>query len=469
MAGPPPEPSAREPSALAPASIPAGRPSRWLAAGVAASTGLLFMVVYHTANAYAARAAARGEVGTWHWEWELGIPLVPWLIIPYWSIDLLFVVAPFLCTTRSELFTLAGRLALATLVAGLCFVVWPLQLGFERASDHGVLTPLFTALHGMDRPHNLFPSLHVTYAFILRWTFDRHLSRWPRAIFHVWFACISVSAVLVHQHHLVDVAGAIVLAFACFYIVSPGSLRPGAHRMDARAAWAAAWFAAAGAALAALAWWMNGWAWLLAWPAASLLLVALGYAVPRAQVFRKRAAGVPLASRVALAPYLIGLGATRRHWWSRDPHGAALVADGVWIGRVADAAVLQRCGASAVLDVTAEHGVPGRTAGLTVECVPMMDLATPSQATLARCAQAIEELRARGPVLVQCGLGYGRSAAAVAAWLLATGRAASVDAAIARIRAARPACTFGPSVRTELAKMVPAVPGTIFLGSAHGG
>ncbi|WP_183141850.1 dual specificity protein phosphatase family protein, partial [Pseudomonas syringae group genomosp. 3] len=50
----------------------------------------------------------------------------------------------------------------------------------------------------------------------------------------------------------------------------------------------------------------------------------------------------------------------------------------------------------------------------------------------------IENLRQHGPLLVCCALGYSRSATAVAAWLLYSGRATSVDNAAALIRAARP-------------------------------
>ncbi|MFK8333474.1 dual specificity protein phosphatase family protein, partial [Pseudomonas sp. BJa5] len=49
-----------------------------------------------------------------------------------------------------------------------------------------------------------------------------------------------------------------------------------------------------------------------------------------------------------------------------------------------------------------------------------------------------ENLRHQGPLLVGCALGYSRSATAVAAWLLYSGRAKSVDAAVAIIRRARP-------------------------------
>ncbi|WP_313205378.1 dual specificity protein phosphatase family protein, partial [Stenotrophomonas sp.] len=59
-------------------------------------------------------------------------------------------------------------------------------------------------------------------------------------------------------------------------------------------------------------------------------------------------------------------------------------------------------------------------------------------AQLAEAADAIEALRAQGPLLVCCALGYSRSAASVATWLLRSGRVCSAAEAVARVRAARP-------------------------------
>jgi protein-tyrosine phosphatase len=57
---------------------------------------------------------------------------------------------------------------------------------------------------------------------------------------------------------------------------------------------------------------------------------------------------------------------------------------------------------------------------------------------LGHAADTIEALRRDGPVLVTCALGFGRSAAAIVAWLVRSGRAADTSQALALIRGARP-------------------------------
>jgi protein-tyrosine phosphatase len=51
---------------------------------------------------------------------------------------------------------------------------------------------------------------------------------------------------------------------------------------------------------------------------------------------------------------------------------------------------------------------------------------------------------------VCCALGYGRSAAAVATWLVATGYAATLDDAVAEIRRARPRIVLDDSCRAAV-------------------
>ena len=80
----------------------------------------------------------------------------------------------------------------------------------------------------------------------------------------------------------------------------------------------------------------------------------------------------------------------------------------------------------------------------------MLDLCAPSAEQCLAAAHAIERLRQQGPLLVCCALGYSRSATAIAAWLLHSGRAATVDAAIVQIQRARPQIVLHPAHRQAL-------------------
>ncbi len=85
---------------------------------------------------------------------------------------------------------------------------------------------------------------------------------------------------------------------------------------------------------------------------------------------------------------------------------------------------------------------------------PVLDLTLPDRAALDAAVEAIERLRLEGRVLVCCALGVSRSAVAVAAWLVATGRAPDAEAALARVRAARPQIVLGDADRAQIAAMV---------------
>src|SRR5205823_10423722 len=187
--------------------------------------------------------------------------------------------------------------------------------------------------------------------------------------------------------------------------------------------------------------------WLL-WPALSLALVSLVYATIGADGFQKRADGqLSLAARWLFAPYLAGAWINSR-WWTRIYPAPSPVADNVWLGRTPTERELASSSFAALVDMTAELPVTPGPRELAI--FPVLDLTTPSRETLAAAASAIERLRADGPVLVCCALGYSRSACAVAAWLLATGRAQTVDAALQTLRTARANVVLHDSHATAL-------------------
>lgn len=184
---------------------------------LAASAGLsiLFLIVYSSCNWISSR---RASVGTFYFEWERRIPFVPFFILPYMSIDLFFIGAPFLCRTERELSILVKRIAAAISVAGICFLLFPLRFAFPRPHADGWLGALFDWFRGMDAPYNLLPSLHAALMLILVDVYFRYTRGVIRVATMVWFILIALSPVLTYQHHVIDIVGGFVLACVCLWL-----------------------------------------------------------------------------------------------------------------------------------------------------------------------------------------------------------------------------------------------------------
>lgn len=192
----------------------------------------------------------------------------------------------------------------------------------------------------------------------------------------------------------------------------------------------------------------------LGWPGLSTALVALNYAFIGPAGFQKHAGRHSLASTALLLPYTLAARLNAWLWTRRHPQPDEIT-DGVWLGRLPDAATLRAGGFHGLVDLTAELPAPTGTwahAGL-----PWLDLIAPTASQLDAAARHIARLQPGGPVLVACALGYSRSASAVAAWLILTRRAASVDEAAAILQRARPRVVLGPAHRKALASLSPAV------------
>jgi protein-tyrosine phosphatase len=152
-------------------------------------------------------------------------------------------------------------------------------------------------------------------------------------------------------------------------------------------------------------------------------------------------------------PYRIGAWINARLWTRREP-ATVRVASGVLLGRMPTTREARQLGITHLVDLSAELSSPR---GVDVRAVPMLDLIAPDAERLRVAADAIETQRLAagdtGTVLVCCALGYSRSAAAVAAWLLHTGRAERVDEAIERLRRERPNLVLYDAHRLALASL----------------
>jgi protein-tyrosine phosphatase/membrane-associated phospholipid phosphatase len=414
-------------------------------ARTSALLSILFLVVYGSCNWL---SSIRSDVSMFYFEWERHIPFVPWMIIPYMSIDLFFVAAPFLCTDDDELKILSRRIIFVILAAGAFFLLFPLRFAFDRPPATGWPAPIFEAFRGMDKPFNLAPSLHIALRTILAAIYVRHTRGVLRTAVHIWFVLIGFSTVLTYQHHLIDVLTGFILAAYCFFLFPDPmlslSLIPNRR--------VGIYYVAGALLLLVIAWRIRSWALILLWPSASMAIVASAYLHRGPGIYQKRAGRLPLWSHLVLAPILLGqrlsLGHYRRQCRAWDD-----VAPGVWIGRKlsdVEATEAVKRGTTAVLDLTAEFDEARPFLNVAYLNIPILDLTAPTQQQLNQMAEFIQEYAVSGIVYVHCKIGYSRSAAAVGAYLLKNGPATTVGDVVTRLRTVRPSIIVRPEVMNAL-------------------
>lgn len=410
--------------------------------------GGFFFTSYGFANWF---ASTRDNVGSIVFGWEHLIPFVPWTIVPYWSIDLLYGFSLLICTSRRELDRQAQRLVAIQLISIPFFLAFPLRFSFERpVAIDGIFGAMFAALGNFDKPFNQAPSLHIGLLVVIWATLARHTRKVWRPFLHAWMMLIGVSVLTTYQHHFLDIPTGLAVGFLVLWALPAAGPSPLSRLMlaDDPRRWRIAGFYAAGATISGLITTAGGallWFW---WPAGSLALMALAYAVLDEQIFQKQPHGrLSMAARVLFAPYLLGAWVNSRIWTLRGTPSTE-VADGVFLGRFPSASELTRSQFAAIVDLTGEFScVPGDR---FYRSIPVLDMTVPSIEQLHDASSAIEEGRVHGSVLVCCALGVSRSATAIVAWLLLTNRVSTLEAAEASIREIRPSIVLLPAHRARL-------------------
>lgn len=422
--------------------------TRAKALGRSVGLSVLFLVFYGFCNWLTAQ---RSDVGTLYFEWERLIPFVPLMIVPYMSIDLFFVAAPFLCRSERELTTLSRRMIAALLIAGICFLLFPLRFAFPPPRVSGWLGEFFAWFRGMDKPHNLLPSLHIAFLTILAQHYSRHFRGVVlRGVLHFWFFLVGLSTLLTYQHHFMDVVTGFVLGVCCVYFIheSVPRLPVVANRQ------VGIYYATAALTLAGLSAAFWPWGAFFLWPISALVITATGYFGASPAIFRKANGQLHWSARLVLAPCLLGQQLSLLYY-RRQCRPWDEVTPQVWIGRLLnedEAKTAARLGVTAVLDLTAEFSEPNSFRLLTYRNIPILDLTAPNLDQLREMALFIDGESKKGIVYIHCKIGYSRTAAAAAAYLLQTGQANNVPQSIALLRQARPAIVVRPEVVSALSE-----------------
>ncbi|MEO6754890.1 MAG: phosphatase PAP2/dual specificity phosphatase family protein [Chthoniobacteraceae bacterium] len=415
---------------------------RWRGLAWLALCGPWFFIAYGFCNWFTAH---RTDVGTWYFEWEKRVPFVPELVVPYWSLDLLFIGAFFLPRTRAELRKLGTRIFTLITLTCVCFLLWPLKFDLPRPMPAGWTAPLFRALYANDLPYNLSPSLHIGLRCLFWITYGRHLRGWPRSAMRWWFILIGASTLLVWQHHFIDIVTGFLMAYAIVALLPDHATQPGPRGLLGTRSASSQQLALryGGGALVCTLLALPGGAWLwFGWPAIACALTALAYATANPRWLQKCSGNPTPAAEWILLPVTLIARLWQMRWLRRQPAWHE-VAPGVFFGRQLTDAEAREFLAThpnlAVIDLTAEskEATPFREQARYFP-LPVLDLTDPDAEIRAQACAIIRDHLARGPVFIHCLLGLGRSAHIAAAWLLASGRCADADDAVKIIRALTP-------------------------------
>ena len=163
-------------------------------AGLSALLSVLFATTYGGANWLASQ---RAEWFHFYLETELAIPFVPYWIWIYLSLNL-FTLLPLFVLSLGGIRRFATAFALVTVGAASFHILFPAASGWQRPAVVAGY-PQFAWLYAIEGPHNLVPSLHVAYTSLTALLVHRPLV-------YAWAAMLALSTLLVHQHHLLDVA-----------------------------------------------------------------------------------------------------------------------------------------------------------------------------------------------------------------------------------------------------------------------
>lgn len=144
------------------------------------------------------------------------IPLVPFFIVFYilayaqWIFSYIFH-----CRESKELcHNIATAGIIAKLLCFACFMILPTQIIRPNIINSDFFRVLTNFIYSIDRPHNLFPSIHCLESWIC---FRSSLMMKKKNVYYIisqgiFTILVFASTVFVKQHFVVDIVAAIIVA-----------------------------------------------------------------------------------------------------------------------------------------------------------------------------------------------------------------------------------------------------------------
>ena len=261
---------------------------------------VVFMMVYNGAAWYISTLA---EVPSFVFDFEKYIPFISWTIIPYMTSGLFFCMVFFLCKSKEQLKVLAQRILFVTIIAGICFFLFPLQFSFTKPETENLFFGYsFQFLKAFDSPFNQAPSLHIAYAFIF-WSVFRNIKK-GKVFIMLWLILLGISTLTTYQHHFIDIITGTLVAHISF-ILFPYLKRDFRYRNFQ----VANYYFLLGWMLILIALLLNQFSGyprlFFLWPALMMLFIGYHYQKNNIYFLKNQNGNIPWIRKIFYSPYLV--------------------------------------------------------------------------------------------------------------------------------------------------------------------
>ena len=379
----------------------------------------LFFLLYGSTNQI---ASFQEHVNSIYFAWELKIPFIPWMILFYMLLDILFGFSFLIPESRSKLQRHSMRIIFVICISILIFLLFPLQCNFQKPEVTGILAPIYSLLKN-DLPYNQFPSLHVSLGLVIGYQYVTKLPAFARILFAGIFFLVIVSILFIYQHHLIDLPGGILVGLLAFYLFPEhGSTRLALNFISPKHLAMAIKYLLLSIIFTILAFNIS-MLWIpLAWIAASMTTISLCYVTGFNNISNKKHGQTNYLYRILFWPYFFGNYFTWLYW-RKKLKPINKIDEHIYIGMSTDQDIhstLKEHNIHTIIDLAPELNsyIPRN---INYHSIPLLDLAIPDPEILIKITNLLDATHRQGKVLIICKLGVSRSVIAAAAWLVKKG------------------------------------------------
>ncbi|CAI8723414.1 phosphatase PAP2 family protein [Chryseobacterium sp. IT-36CA2] len=371
---------------------------------------IVFMMVYNFAAWYTSRLT---NVPSFVFDFEKYVPFILWSIIPYMTSGIFFCLVFFFCQNKEQLKVLTQRMLFVTVVAGICFLLFPLKFSLPKPEVNSfILGYSFQFLKVFDSPFNQAPSLHIAYAFIF-WSVFRNLKR-GRTLIMFWLILLGISTLTTYQHHFIDIVTGSILAHLSF-IIFPYQKNDFLYRNFhvANLYFLSGWIIILAATLVDRFYGNIGL--VLLWSAVMILLIGYHYQKNNIFFLKNKTGDIPWLKKIFYFPYLF----MYHIFWKflRKNRMPVEVIPGLYISSRPDHESLkgfQIDKTTIVYDLSAEMEEPTIIKDkVNYYSFPFLDIGTldiqETQKLISVITEHYQQLPPDGKILMHCTMGFTRS------------------------------------------------------------